>query len=68
LQNGIFTYYLIEALKQKDGLLPINQVFTHLRDKVAQRVREEKNQIQRPMMEPPETQADIRLGIPALAK
>lgn len=63
LKNGIFTYYLIQALKQNQGLMPISEVFNSLRDQVSQRVRAEKNQIQRPMMEPPDTKLDIRIGI-----
>jgi len=63
LKNGIFTYYLIEALKQKDGQSPIGEVFTHLRDRVSQQVAKEKKPSQRPMMEPAETKLDIRIGI-----
>jgi len=64
LRNGIFTYYLIEALKQNDGMAPIGEVFNSLRDRVSQRVRAEKKAPQKPMMEPAETKADIRIGIP----
>ena len=63
LKNGIFTYYLIQALKQNNGLMPIGEVFIALRDQVSQRVSAEKNQIQRPMMEPPDTKLDIRIGV-----
>jgi hypothetical protein len=63
LKNGIFTYYLIQALKQNNGLTPISEVFNSLRDQVSQRVRVEKNQIQRPKMEPPDTKLDIRVGV-----
>jgi uncharacterized caspase-like protein len=64
LQNGVFTYYLIEALKQNAGMDPINKVFNSLQEQVSQRVRLEKKQQQRPMMEPRETNADIRIGVP----
>lgn len=67
LQNGIFTYYLIQALKQNKGMLPIGEAFNFLQDQVAQRVRAEKNQIQRPMMEPRDTKVDIRIGVPPQA-
>lgn len=64
LQNGVFTYYLIEALKQNAGMDPIDKVFKSLQEQVSRRVRLEKNQSQRPMMEPRETNADIRIGVP----
>ncbi len=64
LQNGIFTYYLIEALKRNAGMDPINKVFYSLQEQVSQRARLEKQQSQRPMMEPRETNADIRIGVP----
>lgn len=64
LQNGIFTYYLIEALKQNAGMDSIGKVFNSLQEQVSQRVRAEKKPSQRPMMEPRETNADIRIGVP----
>ncbi|MGH9800169.1 MAG: caspase family protein, partial [Blastocatellia bacterium] len=63
LQNGVFTYFLIQALKQNKGMTPIGGVFNFLSDQVSQRVREEKKSPQRPMMEPPETKLDICIGI-----
>lgn len=68
LKNGIFTYYLIQALKRDGGLTPIGEVFNFLRDQVSQRVRTEKNQVQRPAMQPPETKIDIRIGIQPQSK
>jgi len=64
LQNGIFTYYLIEALKQNAGMDSIGKVFNSLQEQVSQRARAEKKPSQRPMMEPRETNADIRIGVP----
>ncbi len=64
LQNGIFTYYLIDALKQKNGKLPISEVFAHLRDQVSRQVlKEKKPSSQRPMMEPEDTKLDICIGV-----
>lgn len=64
LQNGIFTYYLIDALKQKNGKLPISEVFAYLRDQVSRQVlKEKKPSSQRPMMEPEDTKLDICIGV-----
>ncbi len=64
LKNGIFTYYLIQAFKQNNGLSSIEEVFSYLRNQVAKRALEEKGQSQHPTMQSSEHQVkvDIRIG------
>lgn len=64
LKNGIFTYYLIEALKQNNGLAPIKDMFNYLSGAVVKRALEEKKQSQHPTLRTSEqfNQADIRIG------
>ncbi|MCG3161202.1 MAG: hypothetical protein JMDDDDMK_02346 [Acidobacteria bacterium] len=64
LGNGIFTYYLIDALKQNGGMRTVGEVFNTLRDQVTQRVRAEKNRLQVPSIAPDPPPADIRIGVP----
>lgn len=68
LRNGIFTYYLLQALKQDNGMTPIADVYSFLRTKVSQHALKEKKASQVPMMEPGQLKADIRLGIPPQSK
>lgn len=65
LKNGIFTYYLIEALKQSNGLIPIKDMFSYLSGAVAKRALEEKQQSQHPTLRTSEqfNQTDIRIGV-----
>jgi uncharacterized caspase-like protein len=65
LKNGIFTYYLIEALKQSNGLAPIKDMFSYLSGAVTKRALEEKQQSQHPTLRTSEqfNQADIRIGV-----
>lgn len=68
LQNGIFTYYLIQSIKQKGGMTPIGELFDNLRNQVSQRARAEKKVSQTPMMVPEQTRADIRIGVQPQAR
>lgn len=64
LKNGIFTYYLNQALRQNNGLSPIKDVFDSLSTEVAKRAFAEKNQSQHPILvtSDGQDQVDIRLG------
>ncbi|MHA2642978.1 MAG: caspase family protein [bacterium JZ-2024 1] len=63
LKNGYFTYYLIEGLKQNNGLVPIEEVYNYLKDKVSQQVRREKGASQNPVMSKSEQTAEIIIGV-----
>ena len=63
LKNGYFTYYLIQGLKQKNGMLPIEQLYTYLRDQVSKRVREDLQQSQTPAMKGSDQAVEINIGI-----
>jgi hypothetical protein len=65
LKNGVFTYYLIEALKQNEGKPTIDQIFRVLQDKVPATVRREKQKSQNPRILPDrlDESAQIRIGV-----
>lgn len=50
LRNGFFTYYLIQALKQKQGLAPLDEVYAAVRDQVTRSVQAERSQPQHPTL------------------
>lgn len=65
LHNGAFTYYLIQSLKQSNGLLPIEQVYEYLQTRVTKQVFEEKNgQSQHPQMAVSSRKVNIVIGAP----
>lgn len=63
--NGIFTYFLLEALKQQNGLAPISAVYEYLKQRVAKQVMTEHRAVQMPVMMRSEQGADIVLGVNA---
>ncbi|HNH85375.1 MAG TPA: caspase family protein, partial [Acidobacteriota bacterium] len=65
LQNGYFTYFLIQALRQENGYLSIDKVFSFLQDTVPQTVRKEKEATQTPriMPQPLREAAEIKIGV-----
>lgn len=50
LHNGYFTYYLVEALKQANGLNPLDRIFESVRNNVSQKVVAEVRATQTPMV------------------
>jgi hypothetical protein len=50
LQQGYFTYYLIEALKESHGAATVQELYTAVQSKVSARVRQDKGQEQTPVM------------------
>jgi hypothetical protein len=63
LQNGYFTYYLIEGLKQNNGGLSVEQLYTYLKDRVPRQVIADKGVSQTPLMLPIKPNVDISLGV-----
>ena len=62
-QNGFFTYYLIEALKQGAEPPTIQQVFRYLSSKVTETVAREKDASQRPRLLPEDGRGEVRIGV-----
>lgn len=62
-QNGFFTYFLIEALRQGTEPPTIQQVFKHLSSKVVEAVAREKKASQRPRLLPEDGRGEVRIGV-----
>lgn len=67
LQNSIFTYYLMEALKQQNGQATIEQIYQRIKDDVSKRVQQERGPgvSQTPVFHGNtlQGQIDIRIGV-----
>jgi len=62
--NSYFTRVLIDALKQKNGMPTLTDVFTYLQRTVPYLVKKEKNASQNPQMWPEGRKLDIVIGTP----
>jgi Caspase domain len=62
LKNGYFTYYLTKALKENNGLTPIEQVYAYLKNEVSKRVYEDLHKRQTPSMKQSEHSTYISIG------
>lgn len=49
-QNGIFTHYLMEALKQKDRRIDVKSAFSYLKEKVEWETQRDYGQVQEPQI------------------
>ena len=58
------TYYILEGLRQKEGLVTIDTVYNYLRDNVPKRVMMEKGQPQNPVMGKSTRGKEIIIGVP----
>jgi uncharacterized caspase-like protein len=63
-QNGFFTICLIEALRQRNGLGTVTQLFASLQRTLPYQVLKAKNAEQTPMMYPDNYRSDIVIGTP----
>lgn len=61
--NGYFTYYLVEALKEKDGLATLKEVFEQVRSRVAAAVRDQVKEEQNPVFDSATEGGDLVLGV-----
>lgn len=61
--NGYFTRFLIEGLKQKEGLAPLKDVFAYVREKVSARVMADLKKQQTPMFQAAEQGDGIIVGV-----
>ncbi len=56
LQHGVFTYYLLEALRgkadiDKDGLITVDETYRYVSDKVSQATRQEQHPVKKGTVE-----------------
>ncbi|HSB11984.1 MAG TPA: caspase family protein [Blastocatellia bacterium] len=63
LKNGYFTHYLIRGLKQKNGLVSIEQVYAYVKEEVSKSVRQELKQSQTPSMKKSDNSMDVYVGV-----
>jgi hypothetical protein len=63
LENGVFTHYFVEGLKQKGGQLPLSKVFAYASEQVTQWTAAQKEEPQTPVMFRSENSDDIVLGV-----
>lgn len=62
--NSFFTACLMDAMKQRNGLDTVTQLFNYLDDKLPYEVQKAKNALQTPMMWPQGQNIDIVIGSP----
>ena len=68
LKHGFFTYYLVQALHQEGGSVPLSQIFDYTKQHVSERVATDYKQYhlqQNPVMSRSEDNTDFALGPPA---
>jgi caspase domain-containing protein len=61
-QNGYFTHYLVQALRQSKGRDPIQKIFTYVHDQVSQSVLAKYKVKQEPVLSRSDGDADIVIG------
>ncbi len=61
-QNGYFTYYLMQALRQNKGLDPIQKVYGYVHDQVSKSVQTKFKVSQNPVLSHSASDADIVIG------
>jgi Caspase domain len=65
LKHGLFTYFLVEALRKEGGSVPLSQIFDYTQKHVSERVATEFRQYhlqQNPVMSRSEEDTDFALG------
>jgi len=68
LKNGYFTHFLIQGLKQKNGMVPIEQVFDYVKEEVSKSVRQELKKAQTPAMKKSDNSMDVYIGVDTTAR
>jgi uncharacterized caspase-like protein len=64
LMNGYFTHYLIQAMKEEQGMRPLGSVFAKVREQVSSVVGRELGKAQTPSSEFNQQAAEIIIGAP----
>lgn len=62
IKHGYFTYYLVQALEQQSGAIPLSQAFTYVQQHVHMRAQTEAHAEQNPVLSRSETTTDFSLG------
>jgi hypothetical protein len=67
IKHGYFTYYLVQALEQQSGAIPLSQAFTYVQQHVHMRAQTEAHAEQNPVLSRSEGTTDFSLGSPLAA-
>jgi uncharacterized caspase-like protein len=62
IKHGYFTYYLVQALQQQNGAIPLTQAFSYVQQHVRARAESEAHAEQNPVMSRSEGDTDFTLG------
>jgi uncharacterized caspase-like protein len=65
IKHGYFTYYLVQALEQQNGAIPLTQAFAFVQQHVHSRAQTEAHAEQNPVLSRSEDSTDFSLGAPA---
>ena len=68
IKHGYFTYYLVQALQQQNGSIPLTQAFAFVQQHVRARAETEAHAEQNPVLSRSESTTDFSLGAPAAAQ
>lgn len=66
LGHGYFTYYLLQALKQDQGLVSLKKVYAYVREQVSQHVLADWRAEQTPVISESADTLDFVLGVPVV--
>lgn len=66
-QNGVFTHYLLEGLRQNGGMNKLGQAFKHMQEKVQEEVLRDRGELQRPLLKSKWVGDDLILGASPVA-
>jgi uncharacterized caspase-like protein len=66
-QNGVFTHYLLEGLRQNGGMNKLGDAFRHMQEKVQEEVLRDRGELQKPLLKSKWVGDDLVLGIAPLA-
>lgn len=62
IQHGYFTYYLVQALQQQNGAIPLSQAFAFVQQHVHARAQTEAHAEQNPVLSRSQDNTDFSLG------
>jgi uncharacterized caspase-like protein len=65
IRHGYFTYYLVQALQQQNGSVPLSQAFAYVQQHVHARAQTEAHAEQNPVLSRSQDTTDFSLGTPA---
>jgi len=63
LRHGFFTYYLLDALKQKGGKISVQEAFDRLKEEMPEAVMKEKGHPQHPEIGMGDVRGDVLLSV-----